>query len=605
LRFLIRLCPGSDKMTAADCKRNMQCSLEPDQNPNEVCQQGKLDCYSPICKPRTAGRIFDKSGTVKECLQYEKGVPDFNNRNITPDYVPKDICHGNSTLVSYPVGLLVNPKRKTNFQIYLQDKKEAFYASKKMQLGNIREPTAYKGSNYVPDNTKLYGDPTVYDDPAGLLINPPKNYQDVMKEMIGGHEKYVKTHNDYFPGEMVKRDYDWGDTNPRTFRFGKETPHYNNGKNMAQCLKWVYRKSPIRHTYLVSKNFDDYQDKFQPLLAKVFDPKADSLKVHPDHTFGVVTLPDEAGAGDLIHMRSKDFLAGSEPKRGWLACLRHHLKQANYHNFDGLKSAFKFYDPEETGFIEAENLRRACWSLNLPIDNKLLSRLMLYCSGKKKEGFDFKKCKINYERFVNFLNWDQKYNSLLPSFPSPYQKVKPKEKIERIVTQLDPALTNHFTTSSLYGEGLDRLPEIEKKRASGVPTIRNDLPAPRLRCIADQANYGDESDVHGLVSPTLCSLYGVYDRDFFELRSRDEILSIFKGAGVKMSNEVFDKTWELALEWCERNLTRREPNKVSIDAFRSVLDLAQADSLRKGEAMEMSMDFHNYSRAPKKDSYRR
>ena len=592
-------------MATGDCELNMQCTFEPDENKNDICPQGKLDCPSPICKPRTAGQILEREGSVKECMQFEKGVPDFNNRNITPAYVPKDIYHGNSSLVSYPVSKLVSPKQKTNFQQYLQDKKEALYASRNQPLGKVRVPLAYKGSDYVPDNTKLYGFPTIYDDPAGLLINPPKTAQEVMTEMIDSHERYVSSHNDYFPGEMVKRHYDWGDKNPRTFRFGIETPHYNNGKNMAQCLKWMYRKSPLRHSYLVSKNFDDYQEKFQPVLAKVFDPKADSMKVNPDHTFGLVTLPDEAGAGDLIHMRSKDFLAGTDTKRGWLACLRHNLKQANYDNFDGLRSAFKYYDPEDTGFIEAENLRQACWSLNLPIDNKLLSRLMLYCSGETKEGFDFKECKIDYKKFVNFLNWKQKYNSLLPYFPSPFQKVKPKEKVENIVKQVDPAMTNHFTTSSLYGQGLDQLPEIAKKRASGIPTIRSDLPAPRLRYIHDRANYGDQADVHGLVCPSLGSLRGVYDRDFFDLRSQDEIRFIFKGVGVKMSNETFEKAWEMALKWCESNLTHREPNKVSVEAFRAVLDLAQADALKKGEPMETSCDFHGDRKPNVSYSYKR
>ena len=585
----------------ADCERNLECTLEPDEY-KAACRDGKLDCTDIVCNPRTAGKLFDKSGSVKECMQYEKGVPDFNNRNITPSYVP-DIYHGNSSLVSYPIGLIVNPKPKTNFQHYVDEKKEACYESKIQPIAKVRLPVAYKNSKYIPDNTKLYGIPTIFDDPAGMLINPPKNYQEVMTDMVDGHEKYVLSHNHYFPGEMKKRNYNWGDKNPRTFRWGIETPHYNNGKNMAQCLKWVNRKTPVRHTYLVSKNFDDYQDKFQPLLEKVFDPKKDSMKVHPDHTFGVVTLPDEAGAGDLLHRRSENFLAGTDLKRGWLACVRHQLKQANYQNFDSLKSAFKYYDPDNTGFITAENLRNTCWQLNLPIDNKLLSRLMLYCSGEKKEGFDFKKCKIDYVQFVNFLNWEQKYFSLLPSFPSEYQNVKPQEKVERIVKQLDPAMTNHFTTSSLYGEGLERIPDIEKKRPSGIPTIRNDIPAPRLRRIADRVNYGDESDLYGLAIPSLCSTKGVYERDFFELRTRDEIRFIFKGAGVRMNNETFDKTWDMAVKWSESNLKHRAPDKVSVEAFKAVLDLAQGEALKKNEPMETSTDFHKYT--PRPPSYRR
>lgn len=60
-------------------------------------------------------------------------------------------------------------------------------------------------------------------------------------------------------------------------------------------------------------------------------------------------------------------------------------------------------------------------------------------------------------------------------------------------------------------------------RRYGVPTIRTDLPAPRIRRVDDRKNYGDESDAYGLVNPSLFSQKGVYEKDFLLPRSREEV----------------------------------------------------------------------------------
>lgn len=60
-------------------------------------------------------------------------------------------------------------------------------------------------------------------------------------------------------------------------------------------------------------------------------------------------------------------------------------------------------------------------------------------------------------------------------------------------------------------------------RRYGVPTIRTDLPAPRIRRVDDRKNYGDESDAYGLVNPSLFSQKGVYEKDFLLPRSKEEV----------------------------------------------------------------------------------
>ena len=61
-------------------------------------------------------------------------------------------------------------------------------------------------------------------------------------------------------------------------------------------------------------------------------------------------------------------------------------------------------------------------------------------------------------------------------------------------------------------------------RTYGVPTIRTDLPAPRIRRVDDTKNYGDESDAYGLVNPSIYSTYGVSEKDFLKARPKEEVI---------------------------------------------------------------------------------
>ena len=65
--------------------------------------------------------------------------------------------------------------------------------------------------------------------------------------------------------------------------------------------------------------------------------------------------------------------------------------------------------------------------------------------------------------------------------------------------------------------------DITDFRRYGVPTIRTDLHAPRIRRVDDRKNYGDESDAYGLVNPSVFSLRGVHEKDFLIPRSKDEV----------------------------------------------------------------------------------
>jgi len=80
-----------------------------------------------------------------------------------------------------------------------------------------------------------------------------------------------------------------------------------------------------------------------------------------------------------------------------------------------------------------------------------------------------------------------------------------------------------------------------------VPTIRSDLPAPRIRRVGDSTNYGDESGAYGLMYPSIYSNSGVYEDDFFAPRSPEEVKQMFANIGVSMTPEVFEELWKEAV----------------------------------------------------------
>ncbi|XP_004648270.2 EF-hand domain-containing family member B [Octodon degus] len=102
----------------------------------------------------------------------------------------------------------------------------------------------------------------------------------------------------------------------------------------------------------------------------------------------------------------------------------------------------------------------------------------------------------------------------------------------------------------------------------GVPTIRSDIPAPRIRRVSDRTNYGEEGNAYSLLHPTIFAQKGVFERDFFKTRSKEEIAEILCNIGVKLSEEEFENVWNLASK-------KHHRGEVCVENIRNVLDELQ------------------------------
>ncbi len=103
----------------------------------------------------------------------------------------------------------------------------------------------------------------------------------------------------------------------------------------------------------------------------------------------------------------------------------------------------------------------------------------------------------------------------------------------------------------------------------GIPSIRNDLIAPRIKKMTDRTNYGEDGTCFAVVQPSIFSKHGVYEKDVLQPRSKDEIRMIFQNIGVSIPDELFNNIWD--------NAKSLLPNgDVNVETFRSVLDHAIA-----------------------------
>ncbi|XP_050794385.1 EF-hand domain-containing family member B isoform X1 [Gopherus flavomarginatus] len=518
----------------------------------------------------------------------------FYGRANDPD-IAVHLTHGISSRSSLSAGFLTNPPRKTRFQQKIEEKKEALYLrNRQAPLGRSYDQTSMlpKGMDVT---ATTFGTTTIRDTPGGELINPPKTFEVVDNEAKEGHELYVVTHNDYNVGEAINRKYE-----PSTFNkyhvYGKETPHFNDGRNVSKSLRWLYNLQLKKAAKIVSKRSDDFKEKFQPQLGKVLDPIAETMNVPPDHTFGMFLRPDEFGVGDLLHNRvPSEFLRGKDRERAVFTAIRQNLKKANYHNFGTLLEAFRHYDKNGDGKIDKEELRKSCFQLNLNLDEELLDALFDYCD-LDKDGL------IDYLEFVNFLNWKDKMSveefekniitkgkkpdGSEPSLPEDAEiktnngsllkdeDLVPKEpgtseKTPKTLTRpTDRVFADYRTTSSQYNATVGGLPATCYP-LYGVPTIRSDIPAPRIRRISDRTNYGDEANAYALLCPSVFSQKGVYEKDFFKTRPKAEIARILRNIGVSISDQNFEEIWKQA---CMKN----HRGEVCIESIRNILDEIQA-----------------------------
>ncbi|XP_039246580.1 EF-hand domain-containing family member B isoform X2 [Pipra filicauda] len=427
-----------------------------------------------------AGKLRPAYGTVASCLT--EVLP----RPVTPTTVRKfrnttdpapgakvifygtaddpdiatHLTHGIKSRSSFSVASLISPIPKTVFQEKVQDMKETiYYSSREERLGRTHDQSSMLPEGLDIINT-TFGKKTIKDIPAGLLVNPPKTFEEVDKEAREGHDLYVVSHEAYDVGEAVNRKYNSHFN--KSFVYGMETPRFEDGRNTAKTLKWAFDLESKRAANLVLKRSDDFKEKFQPQLGKALDPMAETMNVPPGHTFGLVVPPDEYGLYDLLHDRVPcEFLRGK--KLG--ACLV----------------------PEDTQRKDEPQPKQEALMLKEPESSE----------------------------------------------KTPKTPTNPTDRV----------FASYQTTSSQYNAVVGGLP-LSCYPMCGIPTIRSDIPAPRIRRLSDTTNYGDQGTSFALLFPSVFGQNGVHERELLKKRPKAEIAQIVHNIGMDVSGERLEEIWK-------------------------------------------------------------
>uniref|UniRef100_A0A3Q2P5C9 EF-hand domain family member B n=1 Tax=Fundulus heteroclitus TaxID=8078 RepID=A0A3Q2P5C9_FUNHE len=553
--------------------------------------------------PRPAGKLKPIGDRAKSCLQEiphpptppvlrkfrrsthpEPGAIAVPQGKANDPDVASTLVHGISTKPSLSQGDgLINLPQKTFFQQKLQEDSESIYASRrKAPLG--RGPVQDAPAWYNDETT--FGVKTVKGLAVREILNPPVTTEELEKEAHVGHEAYIRSHNSYFVGEQIDRKYNRNKFN-KNGNFGIATPHFSDGRNLGKTLRWVGESHKL-DTPNASWKRSGNKEKLalqMGITSNNLCRGRNALPVPPEHTFGVSVPADQYGAGEIIHSAEPgEFVRGVDWQRSLVNAVRHLLKKANFHHFPTLMKAFRHYDKKGKGLIDKEDLQAVCHEFNLKPSDKVLHDLMEYCD-TDKDGF------INFTEFANFLNWkdkmpisdrqsssapvhlDRKPSSESDEPLSSHTLIRPEDleplepgssqKTVRTIRRPKAALGHFCTSASVIGANSE-VQLTSNDRAYGIPSMRTDLPAPRIKRISDRINYGDLSTAAELLHPSVHALRGVHEEHFFCPRSKKEIEDIFRNIGVDISEETFEEAWKLA--------SMKQPNgEVCVEVFRNTL----------------------------------
>ena len=119
-----------------------------------------------------------------------------------------------------------------------------------------------------------------------------------------------------------------------------------------------------------------------------------------------------------------------------------------------------------------------------------------------------------------------------------------------------------------YASKLKNLKPIERdsNKTYGVPSIRRDLPAKKLKSVTDIKNYGDEPDAYDLLYPHPEAIRGVYDEDFEQLLTKEEIYNLMKKYDFIIPEDEYNLMFEVGL----KNYPNKE-GKMSPKSFVSTM----------------------------------
>ena len=119
-----------------------------------------------------------------------------------------------------------------------------------------------------------------------------------------------------------------------------------------------------------------------------------------------------------------------------------------------------------SGTISADDVCEVCFLFNMPLTPEMLDMLIRWCS--KESG-------VTYTDLVTLINWKSE----------PNQAVLDRVAANAPEAIASPVLMSNYRTSSQMIKATVGGVKLSTSMPHGVPTIRSDLPAPRIKRVGD------------------------------------------------------------------------------------------------------------------------
>lgn len=512
-------------------------------------RKGKfIDRNVLIC---AAGKTFGGEESVAACLQdyrlesqvdavlHERGV--YEHKPTMNYKLPKLRNFRHAGIYTEAMQAVKLPA-KTRYETLINDLKETSYESYWNKLeGRSQDPIAGLPAGMDPILT-TYGKPTDRTTSVKELVNPPKSTYQVLWDSQVGHDMYIKTHNDYNPGEQTHRGYLKPAFNANK-RFGKRCYYDERGIWVKCACNWC-NTNPITASNSIQA---DVKARTQPQLGQVLSPNNNITAVSKGHMFGT-RARDFYGVEELLKDANCSPCMFKRDFHQWMVYLnqlRIFLKKRfNKFNFSlpDFHDHITHYDKQHTGWVPLKLFYEVCECDGLKYQYKCLEPFFQFCGVIENEN-------INYNDFVYLVD----LNKSVPEI------IKIEDIPEGSKYYLSTQQSAHCDAMSMDNSGM---------RVAGVGSVRYDrlYPAvPAGGCSADLDSLGDETTAEGVINPSIYSNYGLSYRDFFMPRSPDVIKKIFTNIGYEFPKDTFEKLWGIGME-------RDKTGGVCVDTFKAILN---------------------------------
>ncbi|XP_017133953.1 EF-hand domain-containing family member B [Drosophila elegans] len=435
---------------------------------------------------------LDGEGDVRECLI-------INNTEELAENVVRAKCQlERNTWNSLPAGsviptsslgeLLTSELQKSRFVSF----KEKFYEEMYHKKANLAQakPTFSKPDS-VTNLSQTFGRPSNLTPSESLysIILPPKSPEQVNREYQEFHDKYIISHNRYFPSEQINRKY--SQSFDRNSPCGDFHSLGDFGLKVKRCLE-----EGGNHLKVIGKSQMDFMNRTEAPLGKKLNRYSCAV---PDITFGQ-PLRSNGDVKMLLHNivpcdKSNQLLDAIS----YLNRKRHSLRKSL--DFHGLISMLERSDNNKSGYLPLSRIVEIIGNLHIRLDSQLIRVALSHFHMIIDEGCATER--VNYSDFCRLLS---------------IQEPLPK------TGNLNP-----ISDASCLDTTYRLLCSDRHKRANEDPVI------------GSQHFEEDRTRVKDLVAPDLAILCGLKPSDFTRLRPKSEIERIFRRL---VPTEKFEDIWQ-------------------------------------------------------------